>query len=98
MNARARLVDVARLAGVSTKTASRAFADDPKVAAKTREAVREAAMRLSFRPNVLAKNLRTGALTKTVALVIGDLANPFYFKLAAGIERELALHGMMKNA
>lgn len=94
MNTRARLVDVARLAGVSTKTASRAFADDPKVAEKTKELVREAAIRLSFRPNLLAKNLRTGAVAKTVGLVIGDLANPFYFKLAAGIERELAANGM----
>ncbi|TDT74659.1 LacI family transcriptional regulator [Arthrobacter sp. AG258] len=94
MNTRARLIDVARLAGVSTKTASRAFADDAKVSAATREAVREAAVRLGFRPNLLAKNLRTGALPRTVGLVIGDLANPFYFKLAAGIERELALSGM----
>ena len=91
---RARMSDVARLAGVSTKTASRVFAGDEKVADKTKQNVLKAAARLRYRPNVLARNLRTGGATKTVGLVIGDLANPFYFKLAAAIERELAKHGM----
>jgi LacI family transcriptional regulator len=86
--------DVARLAGVSTKTASRVFAGDEKVADKTKQNVLEAAARLRYRPNVLARNLRSGGATKTVGLVIGDLANPFYFKLAAAIERELAKQGM----
>ncbi|MDQ0864768.1 substrate-binding domain-containing protein [Arthrobacter globiformis] len=34
------------------------------------------------------------ALSSEATCLIGDLANPFYFKLAAGIERELATHGM----
>jgi LacI family transcriptional regulator len=91
---RARMSDVARLAGVSTKTASRVFSGDEKVAEKTKQAVLEAAARLRYRPNALARNLRTGAATKTVGLVIGDLGNPFYFKVAAAIERELAGAGM----
>ena len=91
---RARMSDVARLAGVSTKTASRVFSGDENVAEKTKRNVLEAASRLRYRPNVLARNLHTGGATKTVGLVIGDLANPFYFKLAAAIERELASQGM----
>lgn len=91
---RARLVDVARLAGVSTKTASRVFSGDDRVAEKTRKSVLDAAARLRFRPNILARSLRSGGVTSTVGLVIGDLGNPFYFKLAAGIERELASRGM----
>lgn len=91
---RARLVDVARLAGVSTKTASRVFSGDDRVADKTRKSVLDAATRLRFRPNVLARSLRSGGVTNTVGLVIGDLGNPFYFTLAAGIERELAAKGM----
>jgi LacI family transcriptional regulator len=86
--------DVARLAGVSTKTASRVFSGDGRVAEKTRKAVLEAAARLRYRPNALARNLRTGGVTQTVGLVIGDLANPFYFKLSAAIERELSEKGM----
>ena len=91
---RARMSDVARLAGVSTKTASRVFSGDERVAERTKKNVLEAAARLRYRPNILARNLRSGGVTKTVGLVIGDLSNPFYFKLAAAIERELATQGM----
>lgn len=91
---RARMSDVARLAGVSTKTASRVFSGDDRVAEKTKRNVLEAAARLRYRPNALARNLRSGGVTKTVGLVIGDIANPFFFKLAAAIERELASQGM----
>ena len=94
MLGRARMSDVARLAGVSTKTASRVFSGDERVAEKTKKSVLEAAARLRYRPNALARNLRSGGVTKTVGLVIGDIANPFFFKLAAAIERELASQGM----
>jgi LacI family transcriptional regulator len=92
--ARSRMSDVARLAGVSTKTASRVFSGDDRVAEKTKLKVLESAARLRYRPNALARNLRTGGVTKTVGLVIGDIANPFFFKLAAAIERELASQGL----
>jgi LacI family transcriptional regulator len=91
---RATLADVARLASVSAKTVSRVMSDDPKVSAKTRERVLLAAKRLRFRPNSLARSLRSGGVSNTVAFVIGDLTNPFYFNAAAGIERELAEHGL----
>jgi LacI family transcriptional regulator len=91
---RATLTDVARLAGVSAKTVSRVMADDAKVSAKTRDRVLLAAKRLRFRPNSLARSLRSGGVSNTVAFVIGDLTNPFYFTAAAGIERELADHGL----
>ena len=91
---RARLEDVARLAGVSTKTASRVFSGDNNVAEKTKAKVLEAAKRLRFRPNIVARSLRSGGFTSTGGLVVGDLGNPFYFTLAAGIERELASNGM----
>jgi LacI family transcriptional regulator len=93
-SARATLADVARLAGVSAKTVSRVMSDDSKVSAATRERVLVAAKRLRFRPNQLARGLRHGGVSSTVAFVIGDLANPFYMSTAAGIERELAESGL----
>lgn len=92
--ARATLADVARLAGVSAKTVSRVMSNDEKVAPHTRDRVMSAAKRLRFRPNTLARNLRHGGVTSSVAFVIGDITNPFYFNVAAGIERELATKGM----
>ncbi len=92
--ARARLADVAKLSGFSIKTVSRVFAGDTKVSSETKAGILAAAKRLNFRPNLVARRLRTGELSRTIGLVIGDLANPFYFKLAAAIEAELAKSGM----
>ncbi|GAA3065654.1 MULTISPECIES: LacI family DNA-binding transcriptional regulator [Actinomycetes] len=91
---RATLDDVARLAGVSRKTASRVYSEPEKVAAATREQVLAAARRLRFRPNTLARTLRRGGATSTVGLLIGEMSNPFYHAVAAGIEHELSASGL----
>ncbi|SCY44099.1 transcriptional regulator, LacI family [Microbacterium sp. LKL04] len=89
---RATLDDVARLAGVSSKTVSRVFAQRELVAPQTVERVLASAKRLRFRPNSLAQGLRRGG-SRTVGFIIGELSNPFYYKVAAGIEKELSAHG-----
>lgn len=91
---RATAADVARLAGVSLKTVSRVYSGGPNVSAATRERVNRAAAALRFRPNTLARELRTGAVSTTVGLVIGEISNPFYFMVAAGVERALARVGL----
>jgi LacI family transcriptional regulator len=91
---RARLSDVARLAGVSAKTVSRVISGHSNVSPDTRQRVLEAAQRLRFRPNHLARDLRQGGVSTTVAFVMGDLRNPFYSHVAAGIESVLAEQGL----
>lgn len=91
---RPTLTDVARLAGVSLKTASRVMNAEPHVAADTVERVRKAAQQLGFRPNVIARELRRGAQSSTVGLVIGDSANPFYARVARGVEKRLRQEGL----
>lgn len=90
---RATLDDVARLAGVSPKTVSRVYSQRDKVASDTVELVLAAAKRLRFRPNTLARSLRRGGSSTTIGFIMGELLNPFYYSVAAGIERELAAHG-----
>ena len=90
---RATLDDVARLAGVSAKTVSRVFNQRELVGTGTAERVLTAAQRLRFRPNTLARGLRRGGSTNTVGFIMGEFGNPFYYKVASGIERELAEHG-----
>src|SRR6187431_3188894 len=90
---RATLDDVARLAGVSSKTVSRVFTTRELVAPETVDRVLAAAKRLRFRPNTLARGLRRGGGTNTVGFIMGELSNPFYYKVASGIERELAAAG-----
>ncbi|SJN41743.1 LacI family DNA-binding transcriptional regulator [Mycetocola reblochoni] len=53
-----------------------------------------AAAELDFAPNTAARLLKRGVRTRTVGLVTGDLANPFYAWLAKGIERALRPQGM----
>ncbi|MFT4215240.1 MAG: LacI family DNA-binding transcriptional regulator [Microbacterium sp.] len=90
---RATLNDVARLAGVSSKTVSRVFTQRESVAPQTAERVLSAAKRLRFRPNTLAQGLRRGGGTNTVGFIIGELGNPFYYKVAAGVEKGLSTCG-----
>ncbi|MBT8227444.1 MAG: LacI family DNA-binding transcriptional regulator [Dactylosporangium sp.] len=86
---RPTLAQVASLAGVSLKTASRALNGEPNVARPTRVRVSRAADKLGFRPNSIARELRRGATSTLVGLISGDLANPFYSAVASGVEREL---------
>lgn len=91
---RPTLAQVAALAGVSVKTASRALGGEPNVADATLARVREAALRLGFRPNAIARELRRGATSTLVGLIIGDLSNPFYSAMAGGVEREIRRCGL----
>ena len=67
---RITLKDVAALAGVSIKTASRALAGEPGVNAQTLATIKAAAEKLDYRPNRLAQQLRGGQTTHAMALLI----------------------------
>lgn len=84
--ARATMVDVARLAGVSLKTVSRAINAEPGVSPVTVEKVRAAADQLRYERNDLAASLRHGNRSDTLGLVIEDVANPFYSAIAKAVE------------
>lgn len=79
------LRDVARAAGVSLATASRALSDAPHVSAGNREHVLRTADELGYRPHHAARSLTTGS-TATVGLVVPDLANPFFAAVAKGVQ------------
>lgn len=89
------LVEVAALSGVSIKTASRALNGEAYVAHATRQRVQEAADQLGYRFNGMARELRRGGDTSTlIGMIGGDLGNPFYSKLASGLEREVRMRGL----
>jgi LacI family transcriptional regulator len=91
---RATVADVARLAGVSIKTASRALNDHPSVKSSTRSRVMQASTALRFRPNAMARELRQGGRASTLAFVIGDLTNPFYSQVAVGVSAAASARGL----
>lgn len=81
------LKDVAQSAGVHTATASRALnpATRGMVSAETARRVLRAAEHLGYRPNPIARSLRT-AKTGTVGVVIPDITNPLFPLIVRGIE------------
>jgi len=70
-------IDVALTAGVSQSTVSRAFDPSSKISEETRDLVIETARRLNYVPNSIARSLITQK-SNLVALVFGDMKNPFY--------------------
>jgi LacI family transcriptional regulator, galactose operon repressor len=84
--ARPTIYDVAREAGVSTATVSRALNDTGQIAPATRLAIEEAIERLGYRPNTIARSLVTKS-TQTIAFLLPDITNPFYAALVGGIQQ-----------
>ena len=90
MSRQTTIRDVAKLAGVSVATASRALNNpDYPVNAKLRQKVKEAAEQLEYVPNVMARSLR-GDGCRDIGLVIPNVSNPFYLQAMLGINDVLA--------
>lgn len=86
---RPKIVDVARLAGVSTATVSRVLSNPDVVSAETRRSVEEAIRQTGYRLNHAARNLRHRRTGGVVALV-PNLSNPFFSQILAGMAAVLA--------
>jgi LacI family transcriptional regulator len=82
------LADIARAAGTSASTASRALSGRGYVSEDARARLREAADRLGYVPNASARTLKQQT-SRVVGVAVSDLGNQFYANLAAGIEQTL---------
>ena len=82
------LADVAREAGTSASTASRALSGRGYVSEQARDRLVAAAEALGYVPNASARTLKQQT-SRVVGVVVSDLGNQFYAQLAAGIEQTL---------
>jgi DNA-binding LacI/PurR family transcriptional regulator len=83
------LADVAKLAAVSTATASRALHDDPRISEGTRVLVRQAAEQLMYVPNLAARALRRRR-TDVIGLLVPTVIDPMHAQIVQGIQGEMA--------
>lgn len=88
----ARLSDVARSASVSVATVSRYLNNSIQLPESTAARVRRAIDELGYQPNPHARSLSRGR-SDTLGLVVPDITNPYFARLAAAVEREAAKRG-----
>ncbi len=84
-NARVSIKDIAKAAGVSHSTVSRALRNSPLVNAETAAQIRRIAEEMGYIPNVVAQSLVTQR-TYTVGLVVTAISDPFIDQIVEGIE------------
>lgn len=77
--------DVAREAGVSIATVSRVLNDIDVVNEDTKKKVLDAIKKLGYRPNIVARSLKTQR-TKTIGILIPDISNQLYPEIVRGAE------------
>jgi LacI family transcriptional regulator len=89
------ITEVARLAGVSTATASRVVSEaDYPVSPATRERVLEAARTLDYVPNALARGLLKSRVP-VVAVIVHDITDPYFAEVVRGVEDAAAAAGFL---
>ena len=86
------LHDVAKRAGVSTSTVSRALTRPELISPETRRAVLKAVKHLGYAPNAAAKQLRTRR-SGNLLVTVPDISNPFFALILQGIEDEAQRKG-----
>jgi LacI family transcriptional regulator len=79
------VLDVAKRAGVAPITVSRVINNSGYISQGTRERVEAAVKELGYVPNTLARGLRSKR-TRTLALVVTDITNPYFTQMARGVE------------
>jgi LacI family transcriptional regulator len=91
-NKRPTMKDVAKMAGVSVTSVSHMLNETRFVSEDVTNRIEQAIRALNFRPNPIARNLRSGK-SKLIGFMVSNMENYFYVNIAKGIEKTLASHG-----
>lgn len=83
---RVTIKDIAKLAGVSYSTVSRALSGSPEISEATREKIQKICQEQGYHTNALARGLSNNR-TNVIGLIIPDITNPFFSELSLEIER-----------
>jgi len=83
---------IAKKAGVSVNTVSRALNDKPDINPMTKKKIIEIAKESGYVPNLLAKSLKLGE-SKTIGVIVSNLFNPFFSSVTYGIDEKVRKKG-----
>jgi LacI family transcriptional regulator len=86
------LKDISQKTGFTINTVSHALKDKPDISIKTKEMICEAANRMGYIPNKIARSLRNGK-TKTIAVIMPDISDPLIAMWVKDIEYRLKDYG-----
>ncbi len=92
MNGNVSMQDIAKIAGVSLSTVSRALADSPRVKEETRRRIQDLAQEMGYFPNAIARGLATNR-TFTLGVVVIDIADTFIAEIVRTIDKTALDHG-----
>lgn len=85
---KSNIFKIAKLAGVSTATVSRALNNKGSIREDTRQKILNIAKEVNYRPSVMAQNL-AGKKTQTIGLILPEIEGAFYTSMINAIDREL---------
>jgi LacI family transcriptional regulator len=77
--------DIAVKLGLSVSTVSRALSDHPDISQKTKELIKETAVALKYRPNVVARNLKSSK-SNQIGVIVPEIRHDFFANAISGIE------------
>lgn len=89
---RTTITDIAKYLKTTAATVSRALSDHPEINSDTKKRVREAALKLDYRPNKMASSLRLGH-TKIIGVLIPSAEHPFFGSVIHGISNIASKNG-----
>lgn len=84
----ATIDDVSKRAGVSRSTVSRVVADNGYVSEEKRRAIQEAIAELGYRPNTIARALRSNR-SNVIGAVVVDIGTPYFANIIFGVQRAI---------
>ena len=77
--------DIARKAGVSHPTVSRALQDSSLISEETKKLIRETALELGYLPSAAARSLKTHR-SQALGVIISNIDDPYFSEILQGIE------------
>ncbi|GAB4112590.1 MAG: LacI family DNA-binding transcriptional regulator [Roseiflexaceae bacterium] len=85
--------DIARAAGVSHSTVSRALRDSSLISAEVRGRIQQLAVEMGYTPNAIAQSLQTNR-THSIGLVVSTVGDPFWADVVRGVEQVAQTAGL----